>query len=265
MTEERHFTTGDACKIAYRLDGDPGKPWLVLANSIATTYDMWDAQIEEFAKSFYIVRYDMRGHGGSDVPQGAYSVDRLGYDVLELLDHLQISRACFCGLSLGGFVGQWLGIHAPERIDRLVLSNTSPYLGPRTQWDDLIQKTRDPDSMSFFADMFLGNWFPEAMLLNAPDRCRPFRQMVISTDPQGLAGSFAAVRDADTRRTISLITAPTLVIGGVNDTVTAASHSEAIAAEIPGSKLVIMDGVHLLNVERPEEFDRVVMDFLTHS
>ncbi|KMK64650.1 alpha/beta fold hydrolase [Puniceibacterium sp. IMCC21224] len=262
MTETRHFTTGDDCRIAYRLDGDPQNPPLVFANSIATTYDMWDAQIEEFARNFHVVRYDMRGHGRSDVPPGAYSVDRLGNDVLELLDHLQIGRAHFCGLSLGGFVGQWLGVHAPGCIDRLVLSNTSPYLGPAPQWDDLIRKTRDPGSMTFFADMFIGNWFSQVTLRDNPETSDPFRQMVTATDPQGLAGSFAAVRDADTRRTVSLITAPTLVIGGSDDTVTVASHSEDIAGKIPNSKLVILDGVHLLNAERPNDFDNVVLKFL---
>lgn len=262
MIKEGHFVTGDGFKIAYRLDGDPRNPPLVFANSIATTYEMWDAQIVEFAKSFHVVRYDMRGHGRSDVAQGAYSMDRLGYDVLELLDHLQVNRTNFCGLSLGGFVGQWLGIHAPERIERLVLSNTSPYLGPTSQWDDLIQKTRETGSMQFFAEMFIGNWFPDAMVQNDANECETFRRMVVSTDPQGLAGSFAAVRDADTRRTVSVISVPTLVIGGLHDTVTAASHSEAIAKEIPNSKLAIMDGVHLLNVERSNEFDRAVLDFL---
>lgn len=262
MTQVLKFKTGDDCEIAYRLDGDPKNPTLVFSNSIATNHQMWNAQAKTFADKFFVVRYDMRGHGSSGVPEGAYSIDRLGRDVLELLDHLRIERTHFCGLSLGGFVGQWLGIHAPDRIDRLVLSNTSPYLGPAPQWDDLIRKTREPGSMRFFADMFIGNWFPQSMIEHEPAVCEPFREAVLSTDPVGLAGSFAAVRDADTRRTVSLIAVPTLVIGGRSDTVTEATHSEAIAREIPASELLLMDGVHMLNIERTAEFDQAVRSFL---
>jgi len=262
MANEQHFETGDGCRIAYRVDGDHHKPPLVFANSIATTYDMWESQIDAFADRFQVIRYDMRGHGRSGVVSGAYSIPRMSRDVLELLDHLKIGKVSFCGLSLGGFVGQWLGVHAAHHIDRLVLSNTSPYLGPAPQWDDLIRKTRHPGSMDFFADMFIGNWFPQAMLEAEREECDRFRRMVLSTDPQGLAGSFAAVRDADTRRTLSLITAKTLVIGGKDDTVTSASHSEDIANEIQGSTLVLMDGVHMLNVERTTDFNKLVLEFL---
>ena len=132
------FTTGDGCRIAYRFDRPANKPVLVLSNSIGTTLNMWDIQIPDLSKHFRILRYDIRGHGASGVPAGAYSFDRLGRDVIELLDALNISRAHFCGLSLGGIIGQWLGIHTPDRIDRLILCNTSPFLGPAAQWDSRI-------------------------------------------------------------------------------------------------------------------------------
>ena len=119
------FTAGDGCRIAYRWDGPQDAPVLVLANSIATTLHMWDGQIAALTAHFRVLRYDLRGHGDSDAPAGDYSMDRLGRDVLELLDAVGVLRAHFLGLSLGGFVGQWLGIHAPERIGRLILSNTS--------------------------------------------------------------------------------------------------------------------------------------------
>ena len=115
------FTTGDGCRIAYRFDGPANKPVLVLSNSIGTTLNMWDMQIQDLSEHFRVLRYDTRGHGASGVPAGAYSMDRLGRDVIELLEALNISRVHFCGLSLGGMVGQWLGIHAPDRIDRLTL------------------------------------------------------------------------------------------------------------------------------------------------
>ena len=132
--QELAITTGDGCRIAYRFDGPADKPVLLLSNSIGTDFTMWDPQIEPFSKHFRVLRYDSRGHGASGVPTGAYSVDRLGRDVIELLDALEISLVHFLGLSLGGMVGQWLGIHAPERIDRLILANTSAYLGPADQF-----------------------------------------------------------------------------------------------------------------------------------
>jgi len=262
MAQISTFTAGDGCRLAYRIDGSPSSPPLILANSIATTHRMWDRQIGELTRSFRVFRYDMRGHGGSDVPDGAYSLDRLGRDVLELLDHLDIDHTHFCGLSLGGMVGQWLGVHVPDRIDHLILSNTSAYLGPAPQWDELIRTALSSDDMAYFADMFTANWFSRHTRENAPSLLEPFRQMVLATSPKGLAGSFAAVRDADMRRVNSLITSPTLVIGGKDDNVTAASHSEYIADTISGSRLVILDGVHLLNIEQPGLFLHHVMNFL---
>jgi 3-oxoadipate enol-lactonase len=223
---------------------------------------MWDRQMLELAQSFRVLRYDTRGHGLSDAPQGAYSLDRLGRDVVELLDGLRIGRAHFCGLSLGSFVGQWLGVHAPNRINRLTLSNTSPYLGPAPQWDELIRTVLSAKDMSAIGEMFMRNWFPRSMLQGSNEVVDEFRQMVLSTPPQGLAGCYAVIRDCDLRRTISLVTAPTLVIAGKYDTVTQASHSEAMAATIPGARLALLPGVHLLNVELPDEFMRTVICFL---
>jgi 3-oxoadipate enol-lactonase len=256
------FTTGDGCQIAYRFDGAGDKPVLVLSNSIATTLNMWDAQIQGLSKHFRILRYDTRGHGASGVPAGAYSIDRLGRDVIELLDALRISRVHFCGLSLGGVVGQWLGIHVPEKIDRLILCNTSSYLGPADQWDDLIASVLQAKDMSETAEMFLGNWFPSHMLDEERAIIGSFRSMVLATHPQGLAGCLAAIRDMDLRRTIALITRPTLVIAGQYDTVTLASHSELIARTVQGSKLTVLPAVHMSNVEYPADFLNAVLEFL---
>lgn len=262
MTELNSMTAGDGTRIAYRIDGEPGKPVLVLSNSIGTTLRMWDAQVEALSRHFRVLRYDTRGHGASGVPAGAYSLDRLGRDVLELLDALEIQRAHFLGLSLGGFVGQWLGVHAPERIDRLILSNTSSYLGPAAQWDERIAAVLQAPDMAETAGIFLRNWFPERMLAAGEPVVEEFRAMLMATQRQGLAGSYAVVRDADLRRTIALISRPTLVIAGQHDTVTAASHGELIAATVPGAKLVVLPAVHLSNIERPVEFMQAVLGFL---
>lgn len=256
------FITGDNTRIAYRLDGPADKPVLVLSNSIGTTLRMWDGQIPELTKHFRVLRYDTRGHGASDVPVGAYSIGRLGRDVIELLNILEVKRAHFMGLSLGGYVGQWLGIHAPERVDRLILSNTAPYLGPYEQWDQAINSVLDAKDMRDTANMFLHNWFPAQMLVGESPVIEEFRSTLLAMNPQGLAGNFAVVRDTDMRRTIALIDRPTLIIAGEHDTVTAASYSEAMAAAIPGAQLVVLPAVHLPNIEMPVEFMKAVLAFL---
>ncbi|SSW70555.1 3-oxoadipate enol-lactonase [Achromobacter agilis] len=262
MQSTSFFTTGDGARIAYRFDGDASLPTLVLSNSIGTTLHMWDAQIPALTRHFRVLRYDTRGHGASSVPAGPYSLDRLGRDVVELLDGLGIASAHFLGLSLGGIIGQWLGVHAPERIERLILSNSSSYLGPAPQWDERIAATLQASDITETAEIFLQNWFPAAMLEAGGPAVEKFRGMLLRTDKHGLAGAFAAVRDADLRRTIALIPNPSLVIAGLHDTVTAASHGEQMAATIPGARLVVLPAVHLSNIELPQAFETAVLEFL---
>ncbi|MBD2868768.1 alpha/beta fold hydrolase [Paenibacillus sp. IB182493] len=262
IDEVKFVTTGDGVRIAYRIDGSAGKPILMLANSIATSMGMWDGQMDEFARHFRVLRYDYRGHGASDTPAGPYSFDRLGRDVIELLDSLRIDRVHFLGLSLGGAVGQWLGIYAPERIDRLILSNTSSYLGPAEQWEGLIASVLQAENLTGFADMFVKNWFPSHMAASNEAIVESFRQMVLATRAQGIAGSWAAIRDMDMRRTAALIRNPTLVIAGRYDTVTLPAHGELIAGTVPNAKLVMLPAVHLPNVEYPSEFLNAVLEFL---
>ncbi|MCW3480854.1 3-oxoadipate enol-lactonase [Neisseriaceae bacterium JH1-16] len=262
MNTTHFLTTSDGASIAYQLDGQADRPVLVLSNSIGTTLHMWDAQIEALSQHFRVLRYDARGHGASSVPAGPYTLARLSRDVIELLDALDIRRAHFLGLSLGGLVGQWLGIHAPERLDHLILSNTSAYLGPAEQWDAPIAAVLQAEDMSETAATFLRNWFPPAMLTKPNPVVDAFRAMLLTTNRHGLAGSWAAVRDTDMRAELARITRPTLVIAGRDDTVTAASHGEQIAASIPNAELLVLPTVHLSNIERPHEFLAAVLAFL---
>lgn len=256
------FSTSDGIRIAYRLEGDAGLPVLLLSNSIGTDLRMWDGQLALFSRRFRVLRYDARGHGASDAPDGSYSFDRLGRDVVELLDVLGLERVHVLGLSLGGFVAQWLGIHAPERTDRLVLSNTAAYLGPASVWKEAISQLMQAPDMSGTAGMFLRNWFPASMLEANTATVQAFRETLLSTQREGIAGSWAAIRDADFRRTVRLIDRPTLVIAGQHDTVTSVAHGQELAAAIPGARLEILPSVHLPNVEYPEEFVELVAGFL---
>jgi len=256
------FRTSDDYRISYRVEGETHKPALVLSNSIATSLEMWDGQVAALTKHFRVVRFDTRGHGKSDVPQGPYSFDRLGRDALELLDELELERVNFLGLSLGGMIGQWLGVYAPERIERLILSNTSPYLGPVERWRQQIAWVLQPNNADEIADMFIGNWFPASMRQEDSSVVRMFRAMVRATDPRGIAGNFAAIRDVDFRRVDSLITRPTLVIAGRDDTVTLPEHGKLIAETVPGAKLVMLPVVHMPNVESSDTFLQHVLTFL---
>ncbi len=261
MQSRATFTTSDAQRIAYRLEGETDRPVLMLSNSIATDMSMWDGVMPPLLERFRVLRYDMRGHGASDVPAGAYSLDRLGRDALELMDALELDRVHFLGQSLGGMVAQWLGVHAPERIDRLVLAHTAAYLGPAADWEPRIQTilTATPNET---AEAFLGNWFPVEMREKNDPAIEPFRKVLLETSPRGIAGALAAVRDMDLRRIITLIPRPTLVIGGKFDTVTRAKHSKEIAAAIPGAKLAVLPAVHMSNVELVAAFLAEVGVFL---
>lgn len=262
MSPLHYLTTRDNARIAYRLDGADGLPLLVLSNSIGTDLHMWDGQIAALSEHFRVLRYDARGHGASSVPPGPYSLARLGEDVTELLDALGVRRANFLGLSLGGFVGQWLALNAPQRIERLVLANTSAWLGPRDQWGARIAEVLEADDMRGTTATFLGNWFPATWLAQERPEVEPFRATLLATNRHGLAGSFAAVQETDLRTALRDVRLPTLVIAGQFDTVTAASHSELIAEAIPGARLLRLPAVHLSNIEFPREFEGAVLDFL---
>ncbi|MDI3405604.1 3-oxoadipate enol-lactonase [Streptomyces cavernicola] len=257
------ITTGDGVRIAYRFDGDEDKPVLLLSNSIGTDLHMWDGQVPALTAHFRVLRYDARGHGVSDVPSGPYSLDRLGRDVVELLDGLGLERVHVLGLSLGGIVAQWLGIHVPERVERLVLSNTAASLGPANQWDRPIADLLAAPDMRATAEMFLHNWFPDHMLRGDDEVVEGFRRTLLGTRREGVAGSWAAVRDYDLRRTATLIHSPTLVIAGEHDTVTSAGHGQELAATVPGARFTVLPTVHMANVEAQEEFLDAVLTFLT--
>lgn len=261
-TDLAFITTGDGTRLAYRFDGPADKPVLLLSNSIGTDLHMWDVTVPRLVEHFRVLRYDARGHGASGAPSGAYSIDRLGRDVVELLDALGIGRVHMLGLSLGGIVAQWLAIHVPERIDRLVLSNTAAHIGPPQYFDNAIAELSKAPDMQAATETFLRNWFPARMLETNDPAVEPFRRTLLATPREGIIGGWAAVRDADLRRTITLITQPTLVIAGRHDTVTSLQHGEEIAAAIPGAQLRVLDTVHLANVEEPEAFVEAVLDFL---
>ena len=254
-------TCGDGCTIHYRFDGPEDAPVLLLSNSLGTDMAMWEPQMGAFTQRFRVLRYDQRGHGLSDRPAGGYAMDRLGRDVLELLDALGLERVNFCGLSLGGMVGQWLGFRAGERIERLVLANTSAFMGPPSAWDDRIALVRDK-GLSPLVQASAERWFTPAFLKAHPRQSACFQARLAATSKAGYAGCCAAIRDMDMRPVLPLIATPCLVIGGERDPATPREHSDALQQAIPGAALAMLPAAHLSNIEQPQAFADAVLDFL---
>lgn len=262
MTAQNGFAImTDGCSIAWRMDGPEDAPVLLLSNSLGTSRAMWDEQISPFAERFRVLRYDTRGHGASGVTRGDYGLDRLGRDAIELLDALSIEKAHFCGLSLGGMTGQWLGVFAPARINRLVLANTSSCMGPPSSWQTRMNTVRDK-GMDAIVDAVLERWYTPAFAASAPAGFTRTRQQFLMTSADGYAGCCAAIRDMDLRPIVSLISAPTLVIAGSKDPATPPDHAQRLAGAIEGAKLVSFEAAHLSNIEQPEGFAKAVLDFL---
>ncbi|WP_375188655.1 3-oxoadipate enol-lactonase [Sphingobium yanoikuyae] len=259
--EKPFITTGDGCRIAYRFDGPEGAPVLLLSNSLGTDMDMWAPQLATWTQAFRVLRYDHRGHGASDAPAGGYSIDRLGRDVIELLDALDLERVDFCGLSLGGMTGQWLGIREPRRIRRLILANTSSFMGPPSAWDARIALVLE-QGMAPLAQASVERWFTAAFAATGQAAIAPIAAMLQATNAQGYAGCCAAIRDMDMRGTVALVETPTLIIGGTQDPATPPPHGEALAKAIAGARLLMLEAAHLANVEQADAFGRAVTDFL---
>jgi 3-oxoadipate enol-lactonase len=256
------FAESNGARLNYRFDGPADGPVLVLSNSLGTNLSMWDPQIPALAAQFRLLRYDTRGHGQSSVTAGPYTITQLGRDVVGLLDGLGIERTHFCGLSMGGVIGMWLGVYALERINRLVLCNTAAKIGTADMWNTRIETVRT-NGVSAVAETQAQRWFTPAFIAKAPDVIAATRQMIASTSPEGYAANCGAIRDMDQRETISRIRARTLVIGGLHDPVISAADLRHLVDTIPGAKLVELDASHLSNVEAPVEFTKALLNFLT--
>jgi 3-oxoadipate enol-lactonase len=251
----------NGARVNYRFDGPASAPVLVLSNSLGTNLSMWDPQIPALEQRFRVLRYDTRGHGQSEVTPGPYSITQLGRDLVALLDSVGIERAHYCGLSMGGMIGMWLGVYAPERIDRLVLCNTAAKIGSRETWNARLEVVRT-QGMGAIADTQAQRWFTAGFIAKSPAVVAATRQMIANTSSEGYSANCGAIRDMDQRETISRIRARTLIIAGLHDPVVPAADSRYLADTIPGAKLVELDASHLSNVEAPDEFTGALLSFL---
>ena len=259
------LTTLNRFRHYYRLEGAAGRPVLILSHSIGTDHGMWQPQMPDLIRHFQVLRYDTRGHGASDAPPGEYSVEQLGLDALALLDHLGIAKFAWCGLSMGGGVGQWIALHAPDRLTHLVLANTSPRFGDSTNWANRIHAVRE-GGMAAIADLAMQRFFSEKTRKANSGLVSSARSVLLGTDPAGYIGCCAALRDFDSRPQLGKISTPCLVIAGDSDVSTPwTGHGEVLAREIPNAKSVRLPAAHLSNLEQPRSFTAALLEFLLPS
>jgi len=252
-------------RLFYRLEGRSDLPALVLSHSLGCDHSMWAPQMPSLLDHFQVLRYDTRGHGASAVPAADGTLDQFGQDVLGLADRLGLETFAFCGLSMGGAVGQWLAINAPQRLTRLVLANTSPKFGTPDLWDARIKAVRE-GGMQAIVDAIMQRFFSSQN--QSADKqestwAQSTRAVLVGTDPKGYAACCAALRDADTRAALSKISAPTLVIGGDKDPSTPwEGNGSILARDIPKAKAFRLQTAHLSNLAQPRTFTSAVLDFL---
>jgi 3-oxoadipate enol-lactonase len=249
------------CPLNVEIAGPERAPVLMLCNSLGTDLHMWDPQVEAFTRNFRLVRYDRRGHGKSGVTKAPYTMDMLGRDVLAIIDGLQLTNVSWCGLSMGGMVGQWLGANAPERIGRLILSNTSCHYPVQDLWNDRIKLVSEKGLAAILGPN-MERWFTKEFRERSPETIARLTEMFLKTPLEGYVGCCAAVRDMDHRELLAKIKAPTLIIAGREDVATPVENAIYIQNRIPGAALTVLEAAHISNVEQPAAFTEAVLGFL---
>jgi 3-oxoadipate enol-lactonase len=234
----------DGCLLNVSVEGRDGGPTLMLSNSLGSTMQMWEPQMKALTQVFRVIRYDRRGHGKSNVPPGPYSLERFGRDVLAILDDLNIAKTHWCGLSMGGMVGQWLGANASDRFGKIVLANTTCHYPDPTRWNDRIKAVKD---------------FRE----REPQIAANMKAMMLTTPVEGYIACCEALSTLDQRELLPKIKSPTLVIAGRHDMSTTVADGEFMRSRIPGASMTILDAAHISNVEQPHAFTDALVGFLT--
>jgi len=252
--------SGEA-RIHYVLEGQSGSPVLVFSNSLGANYSMWDLQAQEFHKKYRVLRYDTRGHGQSSSTPGPYSIEQLAKDVVSLLDALDFNRVHFCGLSMGGMIGMWLGMNAPERLNKLVLCNTGARIGTLEAWNARIDAVRK-NGMKSIAPAVIERWFTPAFRQKSPAIISSTRNMIEEASPDGYAACCAAIRDCDYREQVLAIRTPTLVISGAHDPATPPADGRFLAHQIPAARYSELNAAHLSNIEDQNHFNQELAAFL---
>ncbi|MDM1286368.1 3-oxoadipate enol-lactonase [Acinetobacter indicus] len=254
------FTSQDA-EINYQTFGDATKPALVFSNSLGTNFKMWQPQIDHFQQDFFVICYDTRGHGASSAPQGPYTLDQLGQDVVNLLDHLNIEKAAFCGISMGGLTGQWLAINKPERFSHVVVCNTAAKIGQEQAWQDRAALVRE-QGLTPIASTAAGRWFTEPFIQSNAATVTTLSNDLGAGSPEGYASCCEALAKADVREQLKDIQVPVLIVAGQQDPVTTVADGEFMQQRIANAELFEINASHISNIEQPEAFNQAVQAFI---
>jgi 3-oxoadipate enol-lactonase len=255
------FTTSDGIKLRYQTDGDKSKKPLLLSNSLGTRLEMWNAQMPAFLEHFYVVRYDKRGHGLSETKPGPTDFARLSTDALELLDHLAIKKAHWCGLSMGGMSGMWLATHVPERFYKFALTCTAPSFGDPNIYNGRMKFALE-NGMAKMRPLVIDRWFTKDFQAQNPAEINRVGEMIESTDLKGYLACCGALRDMNQSESIRAINAKVLVVSGTHDQATPASAGRYMASVIKGAEYVEVNGAHLSNIEAEKPYTAAVLKFL---
>ena len=248
--------------INYQFDGPDSAPCLVFSNSLATSLAMWDEQAAALRDSFRILRYDQRGHGGTDAPAGRYAYDTLLADALGLLDALSIKKAHFAGLSMGGATALGLAERHPDRFDRIIVCDSPCQSTPQSsqQWEERIVVARR-QGIEALVEPTVSRWVPPEILANNPPHVDKIRAMIRATPVDGFIGCAAALADHDYASAVATVKRPVLFLGGEKDAATAPMRK--LSEKLPSSRFVGLAGAgHISNMDRPAEFTRAIRDFL---
>ena len=248
-------------EIHYEIQGREGAPWLVLSHSLACSGRMWDPQVEAFKDRYCILNYDMRGHGQSEAPRGAYTLELLADDVLALMQSLKIKKAIYCGLSIGGMIGQTLALRPNPPFERMVLADTTHAQPPEAlkQWEERI-RIAESKGMAALVDSTMERWFTPAFRSSAP--AQRIAELIRATPVPGYVGCGRAIMGLNTTARLKDIRLPVLAITGESDG--AAPGTRYIGEKVPGAKFVsIANASHIANIEQPEAFNRALRDFLS--
>ncbi len=256
--------TPNGTRIAYTTAGRPWRPALVLNHSLGSDHRMWEPQVKALKNQYFIVALDNVGHGESAVLAGEYSIIDLADAVLAVADAAEVDEFHYCGLSVGGLTGQWLGIHHAERLLSLTLCNTAARIGAEDVWNERMRVALS-DGMSALVDGVIGRWFSADFAERRPALLAQARATLLATDPVGYAGVCAALRDADLRESVGSITTSTLVIAGTQDQATTVDQGRWLHEQIAASRFVALEAAHLSNLDRDADFTAALGSFLAET
>lgn len=265
MQHTNKHIVANGIQLAYRIDGNPNGPALILSNSLMSSAAMWDDTLPALTDKYRVIRYDKRGHGQSEVKAAPYSIALLTQDLIGLMDELGIAKAHLVGLSMGGMICQYAGANYPDRVLSLSLCDTASEMPPRSLWEERFATARK-DGIAGLADGTIKRWFVAGFPEREPAKIAAVREMILATPLEGYIGCASAVRDMAQTTMLLKIKAPTLIMVGRQDPACTVEQSTVLLRMIPHAHMhIIDDAAHLSNIEKPEEFNRVLRNFLDRN